>query len=288
MYLRAVVHYAVLAVVWSALTYGGVLAYGKFGPAVSPVLESLPEKAAAITTKPVAPRATPRPRVTPTPTPAPSQPRPAPAGHWGVVKAEQGKVYSTKGKLISRLPLGTPVSISRIVLGKSGELAVCKTVGHSDMPDTFVMKTADLLLRAGTYATASSREKELVQQRVELEGSLARRQRQTADTAMRRNPYYGDYQRVQADYKAFWDKVKKLQARRDNTTGAKHMEHADQLRMLKGQDIELARELKALKNKFDDWNESHPAAPVDDPQVAALTARIGELNGQLAEMDTNP
>jgi hypothetical protein len=231
-----------------------------------------------------APRQAPAAGGAPTPGAAPAG-TPAPAAkQWGVVKVQSGTALDRSGNVVGRAPGGLTLTVSSLFASASGQMALCSAVTPSSLPPEFVMNAAEIELRAGAYADASDGERALVGRKATLEVNLGRAQRQADEAARGRNPFAAEYERAQAQYRTFWDRAKDLQAKRDAATGDARMRYGDELRMMKGRDIELGRNLKAAKEKYDAWNRDHSGAPAPDARTEAMKAEIARLDAELGRI----
>ncbi|MBM4142389.1 MAG: hypothetical protein FJ225_02170 [Lentisphaerae bacterium] len=203
---------------------------------------------------------------------------------WGIVKSAQATAYDTGGQPRGKLAAGTTVAIARLVASASGDVAVCTGLsGTPDLPSPFVLKTADLVVRRGSFDEAGEEEKALVRRKAEVEARIADAQTAARDAALRGNPHRAEFERLRAEARAFNAEVKDLRARYDAAEGAERMTYGDRLRLLKHRETDLSARLRAARESFEEWNRQHAAPPANavpadlQTQIAALDARLREM-----------
>lgn len=82
----------------------------------------------------------------------------------------------------------------------------------------------------------------------------------TDKVVSRKNPYEEEYRKAEQAYQEFWKRVKKLEAEHESAAGASRMEIGDELRIMKGPDIEVRQVYEAAKEKYNAW-EREQAPP---------------------------
>jgi hypothetical protein len=71
------------------------------------------------------------------------------------------------------------------------------------------------------------------------------------------NPYKAEYRKAAQDYEAFWKKVRALEAEHAEAEGARRMELADALRVMKGPDVALRTAYEDARARYRDWERRH-------------------------------
>lgn len=194
---------------------------------------------------------------------------------WGVITKFNTKAYNTSGNFLRILEPGTLAKISETKDFRGEEVAVCE-ISYKDrwIPDILI-RTQDLDIRTGPLSRIGADEKNLHVRRARLTSEITRRKNRLTAEQKKRNPYSKEYSSVRKAYKEYWTKVRDLQKKRDSAAGADHMRYSDELRKMKGRDIELAQELKAAKKKFSDWKNQH--TPAEDPEIAQLKTALEDV-----------
>lgn len=117
-----------------------------------------------------------------------------------------------------------------------------------------------------------------------LSAKLRRLQKQHAEDIKDRNPYAAEYESVRKKHRAYWTEVETLTRKRDMASDAELVAYSDQLRKMKGRDIELARDLKNTKQKYLEWQKNHLGE--ETPEIIELKNMLKEARirlGQLAK-----
>jgi len=214
------------------------------------------------------------------------QPKPPKAqpGHWAVVRTVDARAYNRAGKYLRAIPPGTLVDVLDIRDTRVGQLIVCKVLYQGAEVNDVVLMAKDLELRPGALASANPKEKDLRVLQAQVLGQIRDRESDLLEAASKNNPYYAEYKRIQEEYLTFARKAEELTKQRDAATGADKMRIADELRAMKGDDIRLGQTYKAAKQKYQDWkkqNASRASAGTSDPQMAALRAKLAEIENEL-------
>jgi len=206
---------------------------------------------------------------------------------WGVITTAKAGVYTKKGKRVGDMHAGDIVEVIDVVSTKAGSLAVSEIPDEHGNVQELVIKLANLQLRPGGLATANREEVDLRVARGKLLARMDARRAEIHAARKSRNPYAPEYERQKKRYNDFWEKVKDLQARRDKATGANHIKYADELRKMKGQDIELANTYNAIKKKYKAWmdaNKGHGDDEITDQVLSGLMEELAELEMEISRL----
>ncbi|MGI6494654.1 MAG: hypothetical protein ACOX5G_00915 [Kiritimatiellia bacterium] len=104
------------------------------------------------------------------------------------------------------------------------------------------------------------------------------------------NPYAEEYRALYRTQQEFEAKVEALVAERDNSTGAKRMKAADQLRSMQHEQQVLERKIKEIDKKYKAWKKAHPVVDSANSQDAveapdpAVDPRIEILRREVESM----
>jgi hypothetical protein len=79
------------------------------------------------------------------------------------------------------------------------------------------------------------------------------------------NPYEAEYRKAAQAYEAFWKTVRALEAEHAGAEGARRMELADELRLLKGPDITVRKEYEDARERYQAWEKQHAAGDPGAP-----------------------
>ena len=111
----------------------------------------------------------------------------------------------------------------------------------------------------------------------------ALRDQAAKDYVSRNNPFAEEYGKAKGEYRAYWKKVKDLQAKRDSSTGDERMRCGDELREMMGQSVDLGNAYKEAKSRYEEWNQSHAASasPPENPDVASLKSQLEGVKAKL-------
>lgn len=204
---------------------------------------------------------------------------------WAVVMTPRARSYTTKGKYRGRLEAGTLLDVTRTVKNGAEPLLLARVVPSPPGADPIVVRLEDLDIRPGACADASDDEKALRIQRAELLATLQQLKRPSSSSLRRENPYVDEYSKSRKAYREYWTKVNALKEKWDNSAGEEHMQYGEELRKLKGLDIRLGMQLEQAKEKYDQWNQEHPAKTTQDGKIAAINAELTEVRKALKSFE---
>ncbi len=205
-----------------------------------------------------------------------------PVERWGIVIANGANSYDTKGKYMEDIPVGTVVNIKQIKALKAGTLAICSPADEAG--DLFLVRTRALDIRTGSRNLVGQKEMTLLIKQAQLSAKLqALRDQAAKDYVSRNNPFAEEYGKAKGEYRAYWKKVKDLQAKRDSSTGDERMRCGDELREMMGQSVDLGNAYKEAKSRYEEWNQSHAASasPPENPDVASLKSQLEGVKAKL-------
>jgi len=199
-------------------------------------------------------------------------------GYWGITKFEQTRAYGKDGKAVPSINAGVIMFVDEIVNTKSGEVAMSRPADQPNAKQVLI-RTHDMMIYPGELSEVDQNGKELCIREAVVSGKIEIAKQKLADEAAKKNPYNEEYRKCKAASDAYWEKVNKLQVLRDSATGAAKTKYTDELRQMKGEDIRLAQDLKAIKAKFDDWAKKNPVnkSQLTNPEIQALEKELSEI-----------
>lgn len=212
-----------------------------------------------------------------------ARPQPAkPKGKWAVVTAPDTKVYSTKGKFITRVDAGALLAIRDIIDTESGTFARGSVQSATNRFEDALVPGEALEVYEGELSQITARQKELLSLRARIEAELRARKAGTGQYLRNDNPHMAEYSRIRKQYVEYLQKVKQLQADRDSSSGGRRIDTADELRSMQGKGVTLSREYEAISKQYTDWNKSHPNLQGEQrTAVDILERRLTEIKAQL-------
>ena len=216
------------------------------------------------------------------PTPAPRVAMPA-TGEWGVTANDNTPVYTLKGKLRTHVKAGKPFGILEHKQTPKGEFMICTPPGKPNVK--FVLKPEDTITYKCDYNAISLEQRNLSKLQARLTAAITTRKEQLKQQAENRNPYAAEYHRALADYKKFATKNNALLKEYNSTTGARRMQAADQLRILKDEGIRKRQSFNAIKSKYKKWQQNNAAPDINfdaDPKIIKLKQKLEEVEHKLA------
>ncbi len=237
--------------------------------------------------------ATPPPELPPVsqPPPEPLESTPPPVvpdgAQWAVVTAPEARTYTREGKFIGRIEAGTLVDLGEVTASSAGDLALCVVRNGTQQGQSFNIRAEDLDIRPGSVSATSEEERNLRVSRARLAAALAERQSQLRAMQESRNPHLRAYTKVKEEYVAFVKEAKGLAELHESSQGATRVKHADRLRRMKEDEVELAARYKEAKARYDEWQTEHGTA-IDltgDSEVQRIVAKKAELDARLERMN---
>jgi hypothetical protein len=203
---------------------------------------------------------------------------------WGIVSAPKASYYTIKGKFIGHLAPGTALNIIKITQTAKGPIAVCRPFKQPSATPVLT-KIENLTIRNNNINNISKELEKLYVQQAKLKVEAITIKKQKEKELRRDNPHAIKYATVKKEYHDYWRKVKDLTQKRDNSTGSKQMEYADELRSMKGHDIIIANNLKQVKSDYNNWNIAHPRPATSNVEVNNLLTELNRIGKIISNME---
>ncbi|MCK5849410.1 MAG: hypothetical protein KAH23_00740 [Kiritimatiellae bacterium] len=200
------------------------------------------------------------------------------ASRWAIVKKADTKTYSSTGKFLQRINLGTIVYIYEIKTNSDGDLALC-ALNPDSSKDRAYIRTRDLEIQSGTISQITETEKTLRIQRVHILSEIDKKRLQS----LMKSPCYAEYQRASDTYKAFYVRGKQMTAKRNAARGAEKMEYSDELQRMKNEGAALMRDLNGAKKKMTTWQ--HTSNIAGNPAIALLRKDLIQVEQQIRDIE---
>jgi len=213
----------------------------------------------------------------------PSAPGPS-GGEWGVVKNTDSRCYSLEGTFLTRVPPGTLMEIRETRETPTGEMAIGDL--HLDgkkVPDR-IIKAHDMNIQQGSLAQADPAYRDLHIRQARLTGAIQEEEARLYLEARAKNPHTAEFERVRAEFEAFWAQVRELEAARNTATGKDRMKQVDTLRKMKGQDITLGLQYEKTVKQYNAWNRQNLEKTITSPELTRLTRELARVHAELAAL----
>lgn len=204
---------------------------------------------------------------------------------WGIVSAPKASYYTRKGEFIGHLPAGTVLTIIKITETKKGPIAVCRPFRQKSS-EIILTNPNHLTIRHNNIYNISKELEQLYTQQAQLEAEVATTKKQQAKELRRDNPHARRYAICKREYHDYWRKVKDLTEKRDAASNKKKMDYADNLRLMKGNDIIVANKLKQIKSEYDNWNLGHPRPTGNNNEVENLLTELSRIEKIISKMES--
>lgn len=203
---------------------------------------------------------------------------------WGIVSSSKATYYNKNGKFLGHLSPGTALNIIKITQTKKGPIAVCRPFKQSSL-DIILIKPELLTFHNSDIDNLSKELEQLYVQQAQLTAEIATLKKQKLKELRRDNPHARKYAIAKKEYHDYWRKVKELTKKRDAASNKKQMDYADELRLMKGQDIRIANALKQVKSDYDNWNLAHPRPADNDNNVNKLLTELDRIGRMISSME---
>ena len=208
-----------------------------------------------------------------------------PAERWGVVTKPNAPIYSLQGEFLLAAEAGTLLDVLDVRDTSEGKLAIVNAVDHSGLSNVLV-HVENASLRPGSLEQASAREKKLRSDHARITQRIADRKAELARQSRERNPHARSFEQARDAYLGFARRAQELTEKRDNASGARRMEYADELRRMLAERGPLRSEYEDAKRRFEEWEASagdeDPA--VHDDKLAMLRSRQQSLEREINRM----
>ena len=204
---------------------------------------------------------------------------------WGLIIAPAARTYSLTGKLIGHTP---PGSILRVIDHKEtakGFFVICTIGVNGTAQAQSIIRREDASLYLGNISRVSPDQRERCIQRAKLLAAITAREDRLKSDNRSRNPHASTYAQAVKDVRAFQKKAKKLNADYTSASGAKRMELADSLRLLKHDQIRITNDYKAAKRQNDSWkaaNATADASTNNDSELRRLQQAVAAIEHEIA------
>ncbi len=204
----------------------------------------------------------------------------SPGNSWGFVNRDQARCFTAEGKQQARLKAGRPVVVGNVQKTSAGECIVCRTYPEVQGEKPYLLLASDVLLLEGAPGSIPSDIFELFRAKAQAQADIARFEADLLKNAQAKNPHFPRFRKAYSTYKDYWSRVKALQAKRDQGTGG--MQASDELRRLKGKDVQIGREFETAKRDYEAWKKNNPPpSPTTYPEYRALLKKLDDIDDQL-------
>lgn len=197
---------------------------------------------------------------------------------WGLVTAEEARIYNSAGEFCETAPRGTLIEITSMKQTKSGEVAYCVIHARDKSTPDMVIMASDLDVRTGRFSTLRSNVVALFKERSGVMTELAAAKQRMNEESARRNPFSPQYDAARSEYSEFKKNIEPIRERYRKATGTDRDSLADQLRMLKSKDVMLTERLRSAKKSYDEWNSRKVST---SPQTESLQLQLTRIESQL-------
>jgi len=197
---------------------------------------------------------------------------------WAIIKKSGAKTYSSAGKFLQRINLGTIVHVCEIRTNAKGDLALCKLDLGSSKNRVYI-RTRDIEMQSGAFSQITETEKTLRIKKVRILSEIDKKRLQD----LMKSPCYAEYQRASETYKAFYVKGKQMTARRNAARGAEKIKYSDELQRMKNEGAALIRDLNSAKKKMTTWQHTYGGA--GNPAIARLRKDLVLAEQQIRDIE---
>lgn len=205
---------------------------------------------------------------------------------WGVTEVD-APVFKKDGKRFpDKVSGGSLVEIEKTTFASNGdEMALCSVWRNGGWHGPYLVPTMSLVMFEGTREGFEDAEVAALMKYHQLNASLENRKKALEEEAVNANPHSERLRQLDKENKAMAAKVKELTKERDESTGAKRSNAADELRRLEAVATKNNRELAKQVALYKEWKAKHPIkqkTPEEDPRCRELSAAMRELAPALA------
>lgn len=197
---------------------------------------------------------------------------------WAVVRVPEARSYTRKGKFLKTLKSGSVMSIQKITTSSAGEMALGSLDGQAGADTEVAVLTQDLKMYPGALAKVDSQRRSASVKAAGLEYKIETLRARELD---KQNPVSNEYRKAKAAYEQFWAKADDLKARSEKASGGERSRILNELRALKGKDIQVANAYKEAKKKYDSWKSSHLELKNKSFELQALEREFAALERML-------
>jgi hypothetical protein len=205
------------------------------------------------------------------------------SGEWGITADASVPVYSLKGKKLGSIPSGNIFVVLERKHTARGEFLKCAFLRRKDK--TVILKPEDAILYKCDINATSREQRALCVRQAKLLGAIASRENELREKAQNKNPYAAEYKKSKRKYTEMAKKSNSYLKEYNNSTGAKRMEYADKLRLIKDEALRVKRDYKAIKTKYLNWKSSHTATDYNfrqDSKIKQLRKELAAVEHKLA------
>ncbi|OVE75202.1 hypothetical protein BVX97_05160 [bacterium E08(2017)] len=198
----------------------------------------------------------------------------------GVVKFKETSIYNRAGKHLETVQPGAIVDIKSELKSKGRELSLCKiTKLDGTTIDPVLIKTSAIQKIPGTLDEKTPEERKMMRKMGSIMAKIDTLEKNAYEQSLKTNPHSEEYLKAKRKHKAYWRKVYDLRGKRDSATGDAQMQYEDELRSMKGEDIEIGRAFDQATRKFEEWNKIN--GPEQSAEMASLKKELAELSYNL-------
>ena len=216
-----------------------------------------------------------------------SLPRPTHSGpNWGLVSVHEARSFSMKGSARARINAGTVLAVLAEKKTSLGDCLECVAFPLGPAQARFLIRKKDLLMFGGDPSDLPKAAQRLLSEKAKRLADMRKIKDAAEKASLMKNPHYRVHQAARADYIAYWKKVKALQKARDAGQGASQVNAEDQLRQLKGQDIQVGKAYKSTKADYEAWKKANPvdASVNNDPRYSKAREARDSIDAELAAL----
>ncbi len=227
------------------------------------------------------------PSLTPSPTlPLTTERIPPPgASEWGLTANHETAIYSINGKLRGHIPAGNMFVVNGRKSSSKGDLLICTiTMKGKKYPKT-ILRSKDAIVYNCNLADTTDAQRSLSTQHAKLLGQISKRESQLKKSTTNKNPYAAQYKQALAEYKTMAKKSNTILKQYNNSTGARRMEFADKLRLIKHDALTSKENYTAAKKQYKGWKTNNSSGNLDfsnDQQIISLQQKVAAIERQLS------
>jgi hypothetical protein len=200
-----------------------------------------------------------------------------PGGHWAIVASHDARLYDVAGKNMGPATVGSLAIVKRQAKSGKKQMLVCR--GQKDAKP-FILAKADVILYPGSPEGLSDTHRGLIVEFARLSADRDQLEKKLRSGIRSDNPHGKAFASAKSEYVTFWKTVKRLRKQREDTRGDAHMEAADELRKMKGQDIRIGQAYEQGKQRYEAWNSAHPP-PSTIPELTRLDEKLEIVQAQI-------
>ena len=215
---------------------------------------------------------------------------PDPGYNWGIV-VTNSFFYDAQMKPQGIMLGGTVVARKSSRLLPDGNVAECCYLkeGRLWVYDTVHIYEADLVLFDMPYDKSDPEQRDLLIEYCRLYGLHEAEKARLYKNMSQRNPHLSAHQETAKAYREFLARAKEVHEEHEAATGARRSALQDQLRKMKGQEMEVKRRYEEAKAQYDAWKQQNVTAPAEagrlkTPEMQTLENQMNALRPAVQEI----